>query len=550
MRTPARANNTGHLEPQGAPTPSTSRGPTPQSIHGTPTAQEHRPWNLRGAGLAAALVALLAPTPAASEDRIHVWARGAAEAWDMRGTDHDTVRRRRFTQLLGLYGWYHPRPPDDDSPRLVGVDTSLRLTTDFGPDDPQLARLDPGGDTLADLHLMTLYAEVNRLGGVLDLRLGRQNLLNPVGWFDFDGLTTRLHSPSGWNLTLYGGLPVNEGGQTIDSSLLGDAGTVGREVDGFADRTLVTGMGLGYTSAPLRVQLALHRVAFLDRTLPPSPDPIARMQGQQVTDALDPALWPTGQDVRQELLGVALYGAPFDALTLTGEALYNLPVRDLDRVLLDSTVVVVADRARVGAALESDRPRFDLDSVWNVFGARPSGGYRLHTDGALADGALWGGDLTWSGAFTWRTYGGPDGQGLILPGLVHDADAEEVLGGRLGARWRQERPNRRWFPSLDLQVNARGERGQGGALLTADARGRVGVVYDAWIDLLLLTLYTDRTWQPLRSGQSGAAALGAGWTFERWGEVLLRGEVSSTSSYLVNTRLLALYSLSLEVFDR
>ncbi|MEL6181034.1 MAG: hypothetical protein AAFS10_18900, partial [Myxococcota bacterium] len=435
---------------------------------------------------------LITPVEAVAEGRVHVWAKAAAEAWNIRATDHDSVRRRRITQLLGVYGWYDTRPQAERGPfQLMGIDTSLRLTTDVGPESPELARLDPGGNRLADIHVMTFYGELNRLGGVMDLRLGRQNLLNPVGWFDFDGITTRLHSPSGWNVTLYGGLPVNEGGQSIDSSLLGDVGTVGREVDGFDDRTVLMGVGLGYTSSILRLQWALHRVAFVQHSRPATPTPLDPSE-QQVTDALDPTVWPTGQDVRQEQTGLALYASPTDTVDLTAEALYNIPVRDLDRVYLDTTVWMLSRDLRVGAALESDRPRFDLDSSWNVYGARPSGGYRLHAGGELP--TLWGGGVTLQGAVLWRAYGGPDGQGLILPGLIHEPDPEEVFGGQLSVRWQLDRPNRRWFPSMDLQLSTRGEEGQGGRLLQIDGRGRLGLLYDIWLDIYAMGLTTDRTW--------------------------------------------------------
>jgi hypothetical protein len=124
------------------------------------------------------------------------------------------IRRRRYTDTLSLslddlYGSEKPLGPS------LSFRSRLRLDADFGIDpaerDPASSRYVPGLEQ-APLDLMYAYLEGQRhLGGLLAFRLGRQFVVDAMGFWSFDGALVALETPVFVRLELTGGIEQRAG---------------------------------------------------------------------------------------------------------------------------------------------------------------------------------------------------------------------------------------------------------------------------------------------------------------------------------------------------
>ena len=122
----------------------------------------------------------------------------------------EPIRVRRFTETLGFLVYDLLEREDAESP-VLNVTARLRVDSDFGVraqevDPEDLSEFVPG---LHRTRLDVMYAYVegrNYLGGVLDFRLGRQQLVDPSGWWSFDGGWVQLATPFYVAAQVYGGL--------------------------------------------------------------------------------------------------------------------------------------------------------------------------------------------------------------------------------------------------------------------------------------------------------------------------------------------------------
>src|SRR6188768_3457422 len=152
------------------------------------------------------------------------------------------VQRRRYTQTLSLnlYDLQTDRRPL--GPKL-SFKSRLRLDADFGqrPEErnPDSASYIPGL-VEAPVDVMYAYLEGQRyLNGSLGFRLGRQYVVDSLGFWSFDGAEVMLTTPAYIALEAYAGFE-QRGGLPMLSSSRFEAGGVSR-----GDRT-----GLGFGQAP------------------------------------------------------------------------------------------------------------------------------------------------------------------------------------------------------------------------------------------------------------------------------------------------------------
>jgi hypothetical protein len=109
------------------------------------------------------------------------------------------VRRRRYTQTLGLAVYDIQGGGEPYGPEL-SFRARMRLDADFGQDGAernpnQLDRFVPGLEH-APLDLMYAYLEGrNYAGGYLGFRLGRQYVVDALGFWSFDGALVRVTTP-------------------------------------------------------------------------------------------------------------------------------------------------------------------------------------------------------------------------------------------------------------------------------------------------------------------------------------------------------------------
>ena len=129
----------------------------------------------------------------------------------------EPIRVRQFTERVRFLVYDILEREDADAP-LLNVTAQLRLDSDFGisareVDPADLDEFVPGLESTA-LDVMYAYVEGrNYLGGVLDFRLGRQQLIDPSGWWSFDGGWVKLSTPFNVAAQFYGGLEERGGFQ-------------------------------------------------------------------------------------------------------------------------------------------------------------------------------------------------------------------------------------------------------------------------------------------------------------------------------------------------
>jgi hypothetical protein len=127
------------------------------------------------------------------------------------------LMRRRFLQTLGLNVTnVEGAQTDPDAPQ-ISFRMRLRLDADFGINPEELRG---GGQPLqyvpgleqAPIDLMYGYLDARNLArGLLSVRLGRQYVIDSLGWWSFDGVLSRVELPAYIAFETYGGFEQRGG---------------------------------------------------------------------------------------------------------------------------------------------------------------------------------------------------------------------------------------------------------------------------------------------------------------------------------------------------
>ncbi len=171
--------------------------------------------------LTTAIAGILSPREALAVDA-EVESQTSAQAYQLRGPTGDPIlSRRRITQTLGL-GVYdllnHGKDTTANAP-VLQFRVRMRLDGDFGMSSEEYAlannsttaRFVPGLAP-APVDVMYGYLEGKRLlGGVLAFKLGRQYVIDSLGYYAFDGGLVRITTPLYFTLEAYGGFEVRAG---------------------------------------------------------------------------------------------------------------------------------------------------------------------------------------------------------------------------------------------------------------------------------------------------------------------------------------------------
>lgn len=280
------------------------------------------------------------------------------------------LRRRRYTETLGLdvYDVWSAAPEDP----IVSLRARLRLDADLGQDFAERDPASPGrfipGLYEAPLDLMYAYLEGERfLGGALGFRLGRQYVVDSLGFWSFDGLMLGLSTPAHLRFEAYAGAEQR--------GLRAALGTSRFEADGVlrGDRS---GLELGFWPSFLAesklapaVGFAVHAsdLAFVRGNV--SYRKVINRDEVLVTQFPDDASGFTfvGDDrVSSERLGAAL--SLFEARygSIDGHVVYDLY---LERATSHgaSLQARVTPSLSLGASYDYLFPTFDADSIFNWF---------------------------------------------------------------------------------------------------------------------------------------------------------------------------------------
>jgi len=144
-----------------------------------------------------------------------------AQGYQLRNAWGDPVlSRRRYLQTLGMRVTGIGRDPTDEAP-YKGPDVSfhmrMRLDVDFGVQPQELSYRNSSSMFVPGLErgpfdLMYAYVQVRNIAdGLLSGRLGRSYVVDPLGWWSFDGALVRMELPVFVAIEAYGGLEQRAG---------------------------------------------------------------------------------------------------------------------------------------------------------------------------------------------------------------------------------------------------------------------------------------------------------------------------------------------------
>lgn len=422
-----------------------------------------------GFGLAAGF-ALLGPC-AAHAAEVKMSARTIGEGYVVLAPDADeprVLRRRRFVQYveLGVYELLPPtepgadldtwvRPPDKGQLELVA---SIRLRHDFGEFNNQAG---PDSTPLVEqlerrqLDLMYGYLQGRKLGGFLDVRLGRQFEASGLDWYVFDGAWARVHTPAHLALEAFAGQQV-DGSRVFgypNADLDGTAGTT-------ADRARSPMIGTALALTNLR---RVHARLAYRRTFTPGAE-VGPLRGLnqglvEPSGANDGSTQPLAAGVDQEIVSGAIDLQLADGkLAPFAAARMNLGTLRLDQLALGSAFVI-SELHTLRVQYLRTQPSFDLDSIFNLFSVQPIDDLRVvyQVRPSL--------DWTLLGRANMRMFRN-DPTAAIEP-------ARRVplgFGGALAAAWRHRR--------LALRGDAFVQGGEGGLQAGGSLDGQVRVAWD------------------------------------------------------------------------
>ena len=280
------------------------------------------------------------------------------------------VQRRRYTQTLALslYDLQTDRVPLGPS---LTFRSRLRLDSDFGqrPEErnPDSTSYVPGLAE-APLDIMYAYLEGQRyLGGYLGFRLGRQYVVDTLGFWSFDGADVLVTTPAYVALEAYAGFEQRGGLPMLGSSRF--------EADGVSrgDRS-----GLNFGQSPSFLQesklapafgfaLESAGVHFIHSRF--TYRKVINRDALLVSPFLDNGgglTFATGDRTSSERLGYSLRADKSDLGAAMGSFVYDLYNQRLSQynAALDW---YASDRVVFGANLEYFLPTFDADSIFNWF---------------------------------------------------------------------------------------------------------------------------------------------------------------------------------------
>ncbi len=343
--------------------------------------------------------------------------------------------RRRFTTTLGVAGHdlqggevKNPLAPE------ILFRARLRYDSDFGASSAEVTatsfgRLVPGFQR-ATVDLMYAYVEGRRfLGGWLGFKLGRQYVVDPLGWWSFDGGQVRVTTPYFVALEAYGGLEQRGGLPLSSSRFERDGVWRGSRMDydpslwtAYQPARLAPAFGVAVESAGL---FFLHSRLTYRR--------VYNTGGSNVTEfasALYPATPHEEARISSERIGYSIDGTHPGVGGLKAGLVYDLYVARFSQ-LYTSADLFAGKRLTLSADYDFHRPTFDGDSIWNFFAAGPTSDLGGRMALQLTD------RLSLSGGGRARIFEDLRSEDLVgAPRALPSSSVYLAGGGNLAARYR------------------------------------------------------------------------------------------------------------------
>ena len=299
------------------------------------------------------------------------------------------ISRRRLTTTLGVAGYDLLPPPEGRAapgPELT-FRARMRYDADYGGDPNETAvssfgRLVPGFDR-GPVDLMYGYVEGRRFaGGWLGFRLGRQYVVDALGWWSFDGGQVSVTTPFFVKAEGYagfeqrGGMPLSSPRWERDGVWRGDrTGYDASLWPSFQPSALAPAFGAAIESAGvswIHGRLTYRRV---QNTGPSNFTQFATTATPVVVE---------GRRVSQERIGYAVDGTLGTIAGAKAGFAYDLYARRTAN-LFASVDGYVSRRVTVSADWDYFVPTFDGDSIWNFFVAMPMNDLALRATWDVTD---------------------------------------------------------------------------------------------------------------------------------------------------------------------
>ena len=414
-----------------------------------------------------------------------------------------TVRRRRYTETLGLAVWNIQSDGDPRGPRL-SFQSRMRLDADFGQSSAERELGSPNyipGLQEAPLDLMYAYLEGQRyLNGYLGFRLGRQYVVDTLGFWSFDGGLVTLSTPANVVFEAYAGFEQRGGGlpyfgtRRFESQGVYRGDRYGYDSNYYPlfldESRLAPAAGLAIEASGfgiLHSRLSYRKVINRDQ-----------VNISPFVDGGDGQWFLSGNRTSSERIGYSVRADSAKLGALNGSVVYDF-YNQIFSQYAASADAFVSQQATVGVSFDRYTPTFDGDSIFNWFAHSP-------TTSALARG-----DVRFSrrlqgsvsGGVRWfETEGDPST-------YATDHDTDKIarlfdLSIDAGARYDYGRGS--------VALRGGGETGERGHRLGGDVTGRrrFGNRYDGMC-MLSLWDWSDAL-RPDRDATSFGYVLGVGVT--------------------------------------
>jgi hypothetical protein len=281
------------------------------------------------------------------------------------------ISRQRYMQTLSLRVWDLGGAREPGAPTLTAV-ARLRLDADFGIDPAEQSpsrpdRFVPGLEEAAFDMMMAYVEGAGYAGGLLGFRLGRQYVVDPLGWWSFDGGLVRVTTKAHLSVEAYGGAE-QRGGLSMLSTSRFEADGVWRGNRSNMDSALLPAYlsetrlapAYGFTIASndlefLDARLTYRKVVNRDTVVV---DPFPDVNGHYETVG--------GDRVSSERVGFAAVTTAKGIGSLRGDFVYDALVRKPSEYAasLESSAIPSFD---FGADVGYFLPTFDGDSIFNWF---------------------------------------------------------------------------------------------------------------------------------------------------------------------------------------
>lgn len=439
-----------------------------------------------------AIVALLLCAHDAYAVDFELTAETIGQGYQLRSGNDTLVNQRRLTQYLGL-SLFNLGPTDiygnQTDRNQFYAEVSMRFDAEFG-DYATLRELSgrtPQQELKADhLELLWAYVAGRNLAGFLDLKLGRQLIVDLFDFNSFDGLSLQANTPFNLAFETWGGLNVT-GAAPFDSPVYRTDGVaLGGNTIGslWARQENAYEPTFGFAVKTIGLPWLQARLSYL-RTVSMTGEP---QPGEPSSGVIDEKVMLTAR------------GRLFHGVLVPWAGLrYNLLAGRIDEVQAGARVRISKIHA-LQAEYVLSAPTFDGDSIWNVFASNAFNDVRLTYDVSLGRWRLYARGFT-------RLFAVDPTLGIVPPEAGPNLDYGASIGAR--ADW-----VRGW-----ARVDGYYEDGYGGQKGGADLYGRIRV-YGDWLTGLIFDGRLSYVWfrddsRTIDQSHSFGLQAGARYTFWR-----------------------------------